>query len=147
MYSNFTRWFELNLGFLFVNGRKQQDYANYLYKKYSTPNTEHPIFCKKYKKRNMSKQSICQEAHTIVNERNEEKERMYGPFSKGMDRAASIFNGMTGLDVTGKEMYLALIALKFSRESYNHKRDNLLDAVSYIQGLDNYLNETDEKKI
>jgi hypothetical protein len=38
-------------------------------------------------------------------------------------------------------MFKALVALKFSRESYNHKRDNLLDAVAYIQGLDNYIEE------
>jgi hypothetical protein len=62
-----------------------------------------------------------------------------------MDRAASIFNGMTGLNVTGREMYMALIALKFSRESYNHKRDNLLDAVAYIGALDNYIDEKDGK--
>ena len=94
----------------------------------------------------MSKnKSILSEADGIVNNRDEEKERQYGPFSEGMDRAASIFNGMTGLDVTGKEMYMALIALKFSRESYNHKRDNLLDAVAYIQGLENYINEKDNK--
>ena len=88
-----------------------------------------------------AKKSLCEQAHEIVNERNEEKERKYGPFSEGMDRAASIFNGMTGLNITGKEMYMALIALKFSRESYNHKTDNLLDAISYIQGLENYHNE------
>ena len=65
----------------------------------------------------MSKnKSILSEADGIVNNRDEEKERQYGPFSEGMDRAASIFNGMTGLNVTGKEMYMALIALKFSRE-------------------------------
>ena len=87
------------------------------------------------------KKSILNEADGIVNHRNEEKDREYGPFSEGMDRAASIFKGMTGLDVTGKDMYMALIALKFSRESYNHKRDNLLDAVAYIQGLENYINE------
>lgn len=85
--------------------------------------------------------SICEEAHDIVNNRDEEKERMYGPFSEGMDRAASIFNGMSGLNITGKEMFIAMIALKFSRESYNHKKDNLLDAISYIQGLENYMNE------
>ena len=85
--------------------------------------------------------SICQEAHEIVNERDQEKDREYGPFSEGMDRAAQVFNGMTGLNITGKEMYIALIALKFSRESYNHRRDNLLDAVAYLQGLDNYINE------
>tara|TARA_B100000963_G_scaffold356160_1_gene375732 strand:- start:6184 stop:6471 length:288 start_codon:yes stop_codon:yes gene_type:complete len=87
------------------------------------------------------KKSICEEAHDIVNNRDEEKERMYGPFSEGMDRAASIFNGMSGLNITGKEMFMAMIALKFSRESYNHKKDNLLDAVAYIQGLENYMNE------
>jgi len=92
-----------------------------------------------------SKKTILAEADGIVNNRNEEKERQYGPFSEGMDRAASIFNGMTGLEVTGKEMYIALIALKFSRESYNHKRDNLLDSVAYIQGLENYINEKNKK--
>ena len=89
----------------------------------------------------MSKKSILKEADEIINNRSEEKERQYGPFSEGMDRAASIFNGMTGLNITGREMYMALIALKFSRESYNHKRDNLLDAVAYIGALDNYENE------
>jgi hypothetical protein len=85
--------------------------------------------------------NILDEASGIVNNRTEEADRQYGPFSEGMDRAAMIFNGMTGLNVTGREMFMALVALKFSRESYNHKRDNLLDAVAYIQGLDNYINE------
>jgi hypothetical protein len=85
--------------------------------------------------------SILEEANGIVNNRSEEKDRMYGPFSEGMERAAKIFSGMTGIEVTGREMFMALIALKFSRESYNHKRDNLLDAVAYIQGLENYINE------
>ena len=85
--------------------------------------------------------NILQEANEIVNNRSEEKERQYGPFSEGMDRAASIFNGMTGLKITGREMYMALIALKFSRESFTHKKDNILDAAAYIGALDNYLNE------
>ena len=89
----------------------------------------------------MNQESILKEADQIVNNRSEESDRMYGPFSEGMDRAAMIFNGMTGLNVTGADMFKALIALKFSGESYNHKRDNLLDAVAYIQGLDNYINE------
>jgi|TARA_B110001469_G_scaffold102633_1_gene100836 hypothetical protein len=85
--------------------------------------------------------SILEEANDIVNNRSEEADRNYGPFSEGMDRAAMIFQGMTGHEVTGADMFKALVALKFSRESYNHKRDNLLDAVAYIQGLDNYVNE------
>jgi hypothetical protein len=90
------------------------------------------------------KKSILNEADGIVNDRSEEQDREYGPFSEGMDRAASIFNGMSGLNITGKEMYIALIALKLSRESYNHKRDNLLDAAAYMQGLENYINENND---
>ena len=37
-------------------------------------------------------------------------------------------------------MFMAMIALKLSRESYNHKEDNLLDAVAYIGALNNYEN-------
>lgn len=85
--------------------------------------------------------NILDEASGIVNNRSEEADRQYGPFSEGMDRAAMIFTGMTGIEVTGEHMFKALVALKFSRESYNHKRDNLLDAVAYIQGLENYINE------
>jgi hypothetical protein len=88
--------------------------------------------------------NILSKANEIVNERSEEKDRMYGPFSEGMERAAMIFNGMTGLNVGAIEMYKALIALKFSRESYNHKQDNLLDAAAYTGALDNYLNEQEE---
>jgi hypothetical protein len=85
--------------------------------------------------------SLLEEAHEIVNERSEEANREYGPFTEGMERAAMIFNGMTGHSISGGDMFKALIALKFSRESYNHKRDNLLDAAAYIQGLENYENE------
>jgi len=85
--------------------------------------------------------SLCQIAHEIVNERGEEKDRLYGPFSEGMDRAAAIFTASTGIKIEGRHMYLAMVALKLSRESYNHKTDNLLDAIAYLQGLENYEKE------
>jgi len=88
--------------------------------------------------------TILEEANEIVNNRSEEANRSYGPFSEGMERAAMIFNGMTGHQISGGDMFKALIALKFSRESYNHKRDNLLDAVAYIQGLENYENQKND---
>ena len=88
--------------------------------------------------------SILEEANDIVNNRSEEADRQYGPFSEGMDRAAMIFQGATGIKVTGEQMFIALVALKLSRQSYNHKRDNLLDAVAYLQGLDNYINEKND---
>lgn len=84
--------------------------------------------------------NILKQANKIVNERSEEKERMYGNFNDSMDKAAELFNSMTGLKLTAIEMFKALIALKLSRESFNHKEDNLLDAVAYIGALNNYIN-------
>ena len=92
----------------------------------------------------MKKESICIRAHKIINERSEEKERNYGPIDEGMKRAANIFNGMTGLKLSSREMFKAMIALKLSRESFNHKEDNLLDAIAYLQALNN-LEEKDEE--
>jgi hypothetical protein len=83
--------------------------------------------------------NILEKANEIINLRSEEKERMYGPFEEGMARAAMILSGMTGQKIETEFMYKALIALKFSRESYNHKEDNLLDAVAYIGSMNNML--------
>lgn len=90
---------------------------------------------------------ILLEADDIINpdKRSEEADRKYGPFSEGMDRAAMIMSGATGKDITGKDMYIALVALKLSRESYNHKRDNLLDGVAYLGGLQDYIEQEEQR--
>jgi hypothetical protein len=85
--------------------------------------------------------NILEEANRIINLRSEEKERMYGPFEEGMERAAMIASGCTGKNITAGDMYLCLVALKLSRQSYNHKEDNLLDAVAYLGSLNNYNNK------
>jgi len=82
--------------------------------------------------------NILEEANRIINERSDEKERMYGPFSEGMERAAAIVRASTGKDITAEDMYICLVALKLSRHSYNYKEDNLLDAVAYLGALNNY---------
>ena len=89
--------------------------------------------------------NILKEADQIINVRSEEKERMYGPFEEGMERAAMIASGCTGKDITAKDMYMCMVALKLSRESYSHKEDNLLDAVAYIGSLNNYENNKKTK--
>lgn len=94
--------------------------------------------------------NILDQANQIINCRSEEKDRMYGPMSEGMELAAQIFNLITpeGQSITPEGMYWALVALKLSRQHYNHKTDNLLDAVAYIGALNNYIeskNETPEK--
>lgn len=85
--------------------------------------------------------SILERANEIVNRRSEEKEREYGPFSEGMKRAASIASGMSGKNVTAHDMYIALAALKLSRQSYHYKDDNLLDAVAYLGAWHNFIEE------
>lgn len=83
--------------------------------------------------------NILEAADNIVNHRSEEKNRQYGPFEDSMERMKIIFNAMTGLDLKTEHMYTAMVALKFSREAYNHKEDNLLDAVAYLGALNNYI--------
>ena len=93
-----------------------------------------------------SNSNILKQANEIINNRSEEKERQYGPLGEGFERAAMIASGMTGRTWNADDMFVAMIALKFSRQSYNFKEDNLLDAVAYIGGWQNYINEQKEKK-
>lgn len=87
--------------------------------------------------------NILEKADQIVNHRSEEKERMYGPFSKSMARATLIYNASSPEDeqISVEGMFRALIALKLSREAYSHREDNLLDAAAYIGAMNNYINE------
>ena len=93
--------------------------------------------------------NILEKADQIVNHRSEEKERMYGPFNKSMERATAIYNAASpdNEQITVRGMYRALIALKLSREAFAHREDNLLDAAAYIGALNNYINDTDVDKI
>lgn len=38
MWYKFNRWFEMNLGWFFINNRKQAAWARYLKKKYNNEN-------------------------------------------------------------------------------------------------------------
>ena len=82
---------------------------------------------------------ILDEAREIVVERSTNHEN-YGEFSESMARARLIFIGMTGRELPLEDMYKMLVALKMSRESFHHKRDNLVDACGYLQGLEDYWN-------
>ncbi len=92
------------------------------------------------------KTNILDEANRIVNLRSEEKTREYGSFSDGMERAAEIVSSMRGKQFDAHDMFAAMIALKLSRQSFNFKEDNLLDAVAYMGAWQNYINEEKEKK-
>jgi Domain of unknown function (DUF6378) len=85
--------------------------------------------------------NILEKANEIINDRLEEKERTYGDFSKGMEKAAVIASVFCDKEITASDMYKCMVALKLSRESFFHKEDNLLDAVAYLGALNNYINE------
>jgi hypothetical protein len=89
--------------------------------------------------------NILNEANQIINNRSEEKERQYGPLGEGFERAAMIASGMSGRSWSADDVFIAMIALKFSRQSYNFKEDNLLDAAAYIGGWQNYIDEQRKK--
>jgi hypothetical protein len=86
--------------------------------------------------------NILKKANEIVNLSSEEKERQYGPFEEGMGKAARLASIMSNKEITTIDMYNCMIALKLSRQSYNHKEDNLLDAVAYIGSMNNFLNKS-----
>ena len=91
---------------------------------------------------------ILEHSHSIIYKREEEEgARKYGPMKEGMDRASKIASATTGKDITPKDMYICLVALKLSRESYNKKYDNLLDAIGYLAGLyEHYKEDYDKTK-
>lgn len=92
--------------------------------------------------------NILEKADQIVNHRSEEKERMYGPFSKSMERATLIYNAASpeNEQISVRGMYRAMIALKLSREAFAHREDNLLDAAAYIGALNNYIEENTDSE-
>ena len=93
------------------------------------------------KPKTMKKQSILAQAYDIIENRSEEKERKYGSFSDGMERAANILTSMRGKPFDAHDMFAAMIALKMSRQSFNFKTDNLLDCVAYLGAWQNYIDE------
>lgn len=88
--------------------------------------------------------NILEKANEIVNLRNEEKERQYGPFKKSMEDSAKIASILCSKEITTEDFYKCMIALKMSRMSVNLKEDTLLDSVAYIAALNNFKNNINE---
>jgi hypothetical protein len=85
--------------------------------------------------------NILEEANKIVNERKEEKERMYGPFDDSMLKASVIASQLCNKEITKEDFYKCMIALKMSRMAYNTKEDTMLDCVAYVAALNNSKND------
>jgi hypothetical protein len=77
--------------------------------------------------------SLLETAHKIVYERSQEKDRQYGPFDKGMEKAANIATEILNKKITASDICIIMASLKLSRESYYYKEDNILDLLSYME--------------
>lgn len=82
--------------------------------------------------------SILLKAHSIIHDRDEEKQRQYGPFDKSMSKAARVASELCNKHITTEDFYKCMIALKISRMAYNLKEDTLMDAAGYISALDEF---------
>jgi hypothetical protein len=93
--------------------------------------------------------NILEQANEIIYKRSEEKARQYGPMQEGMQEAAKIASLLSRKELTAVDMYNCMIALKLSRQAYNHKEDNLLDCVAYIASLNDYQNnvQNEDRKV
>ena len=89
--------------------------------------------------------NILEHAQDIVYRRGEESARKYGPMKESMEKAAILASTMSGKDISAKDMYLCMVALKMSRESYSKKYDNILDTIAYLTAMVEHYNEDYEK--
>lgn len=82
--------------------------------------------------------NIFEEADSIINDRNQEKERQYGPIDDGLKSTANIASEITGKDITIDDVYAVMISLKLSRIRYMKKKDSFLDLIAYAGAWFNF---------
>ena len=75
-----------------------------------------------------NKQSILDEAKAIVEG---SRQSDYGDPVESFERIAKTASMITGKDLSPKECCAVLMAVKLVRESFAHKRDNLVDLCGY----------------
>lgn len=76
--------------------------------------------------------SILTEAERIVNgERNTD----YGSAAASFEKVAGVASILTGKELTAQDCVKVLMSVKLVRESFKHKRDNLVDLAGYAEIL------------
>lgn len=100
------------------------------------------VIFKKLDSEESAKQSILDEAKAIVEG---SRQSDYGDPVESFDRIAKTASMITGKDLSPKECCAVLMAVKIVRESFKHKRDNLIDLCGYAHIM-NELNENESEK-
>jgi hypothetical protein len=81
--------------------------------------------------------TITEEAEQIISG---DRRAAYGSVEDSFNQAATIWSGILNTPITSKQVALCMIGLKLQRESFSHKRDNLVDVIGYTLLLEK-LNE------
>ena len=89
------------------------------------------VIFKKVKDNNEeNNKSIIAEAEEIVNG---SRQSDYGDARESFSRIATIASVMTGKEISPEDCCAVMMAVKLVRESFNHKRDNLVDLCGYAE--------------
>lgn len=86
-------------------------------------------------------QTILDEAKAIVEG---SRQSDYGDPVESFDKIAKVASMITGGNLSPKECCAVLMAVKIVRESFKHKRDNLVDLCGYAHIM-NEINESEKK--
>lgn len=78
----------------------------------------------------MTDESILQEAQRLVHG---DRGADYGHPLDDFTKTATLFNTLTGANLTPSDVALFMICVKLSREANKHKRDNLVDLCGYAE--------------
>lgn len=79
-----------------------------------------------------ARESILQEADRIVNG---DRQADYSDPVENFKHIAAIASAILKKDLTSDDCCVVLMAVKLARESYKHKRDNLVDLAGYTEIL------------
>ena len=61
-----------------------------------------------------------------------ERQAQYGEATESIKLAARICEETFGIKLTPRQFCLTIVALKLSREKFEHKDDNILDTINYL---------------
>lgn len=93
---------------------------------------------------NTEKPTICEEANSIVyGDRN----KVYGHPLDNFEQTAALWSAILRLHVTAEQVGLCMIAVKLSRETNKHGRDNLVDIAGYAETVQRVVEERQRREL
>lgn len=90
----------------------------------------------------MENKSILEEASELVNGARQD---YYDHPLDNFTRIAKIWSVILGQDVTPEQVGLCMVGMKVARESYVHKRDNLVDGAGYFYTIQLAMEEAERR--